>query len=179
MTARSVVLIGPMGAGKTSIGRKTAKQLGVGFFDTDVAVSRVHGPIPEIFASAGEERFRGLEREAVREGLATSGVVALGGGAVLHPDTRADLAAHPVVLLTVDARTVAGRLRHTTRPLLQGEDALARWEQVAAQREQLYRELADVTFDTSTGHIRDIVAAVAAWVDERWRRDGTGEEEAR
>jgi len=162
-----------MGAGKTSIGRKAAKALGVGFFDTDVAISSRHGPIPEIFATHGERRFREWEREAVREGLETSGVVALGGGAVLHPDTQSDLADHPVILLTVDPRTVAGRLRNTmTRPLLQGDDALAQWEHVAAERRELYERLADVTFDTSTGHIRDIVAAVAAWVHDRWAQEG-------
>jgi shikimate kinase len=175
MSGRSVVLIGPMGAGKTSIGRKAAKALGVGFFDTDIAIAHAHGPIPEIFAESGEARFRELEREAVREGLATSGVVALGGGAVLHPATRADLARHPVVLLTVDPRTVASRIRNTSRPLLQGDDALARWEHVAAERRELYDRLADVTFDTSSGHIRDIVAAVAAWIDDRWAEDaGSG-----
>jgi shikimate kinase len=178
MTGRSVVLIGPMGAGKTSIGRKTAKALGVGFFDTDIAIARAHGPIADIFANDGEERFRALERDAVREALETDGVVALGGGAVLHPDTRADLAAHPVVLLTVDPRTVAGRIRNSARPLLQGDDAMGRWSQVAAERADLYAQLADVTFDTSAGHIRDIVAAVADWVGNAWaqrdaRREGT------
>nr|WP_274638290.1 shikimate kinase [Microbacterium bovistercoris] len=171
MTARSAVLIGPMGAGKTSIGRKAAKQLGVRFFDTDIAVARVHGPIPEIFATGGEQRFRDLERVAVREGLAGGGIVALGGGAILHPDTRTELAQHPVVLLTVDLRTVSGRIRTTSRPLLQGEDALGRWAQVAAERAELYARLADVAIDTSTGHIRDIVANVAGWVRTRWSQD--------
>jgi shikimate kinase len=172
MTPRSVVLIGPMGAGKTSVGRKTAKALCVGFFDTDLAITRAHGPIPQIFAAHGERRFREWEREAVQEGLATSGVVALGGGAVLDPDTREDLGGHPVILLTVDPRTVAARIRNTTtRPLLHGDDALARWEHVAAERRELYDQLADVTFDTSTGHIREIVEAVAAWVRARWAED--------
>lgn len=171
MTDRSVVLIGPMGAGKTSVGRKTAKALGVEFFDTDMAISRVHGPVAAIFATHGEAQFRRWERDAVREGLAGSGVVALGGGAVLHPDTQADLAQHPVVLLTVDPRIVAARIRNTTRPLLQGGDAMTQWQNVAAERHDLYARLADVTFDTSTGHIRDIVAAVADWVRDRWEQD--------
>ena len=165
---RAVVLIGPMGAGKTSIGRKTAKALHVSFFDTDIAVTRAHGPIPEIFETSGEARFRELERAAVREALQTDGIVALGGGAILDPATRADLRRHPVVLLTVDPRTVAGRIQSTSRPLLQGDDALARWQAVAAQRGALYDDLADVTFDTSTGHIRDIVARVAEWVRAQW-----------
>ncbi|WP_308490863.1 shikimate kinase [Microbacterium terrisoli] len=168
MTGRAVVLIGPMGAGKTSIGRKTAKALHVSFFDTDIAVSRAHGPIPEIFASEGEAQFREWERAAVIEALRTDGVVALGGGAILDADTRADLRRHPVVLLTVDPRTVAGRLQSTTRPLLQGDDALQRWKAVAAERGQLYDDLADVSFDTATGHIRDIVARVAEWVRAQW-----------
>jgi len=171
MSGRAVALIGPMGAGKTSIGRKTAKALQVSFTDTDISVAREHGPIPEIFASQGEPRFRELERVAVREALSSEGIVALGGGAVLHPETRAQLAAHPVVLLTVDPRTVAGRLQGTSRPLLQGEDALENWRRVMAEREQIYAELADVTIDTSTGHIRDIVDRVATWVREQWARD--------
>ncbi|WP_417562557.1 shikimate kinase [Microbacterium sp.] len=165
---RAVVLIGPMGAGKTSIGRKAARELRVPFFDTDVAVTRAHGPIPEIFAQQGEARFRELERAAVREGLQTGGIVALGGGAILDADTRADLRRHPVVLLTVDARTVAGRLHATTRPLLQGDDALSRWRAVAAERGPVYDDLADVTFDTSTGHIKDIVTRVTDWVRAQW-----------
>jgi len=171
MSRRAVVLIGPMGSGKTSIGRKAAKALEAPFFDTDIAVARVHGPIREIFAAQGEQRFRQFEREAVQEALSTDGIVAVGGGAVLHPDTRADLARHPVVLLTVDPRTVAGRIRGTTRPLLQGGDALASWQRVAEEREQLYADLADITIDTSIGHIRDIADRVAAWVAEQWTDD--------
>jgi shikimate kinase len=160
-----------MGAGKTSIGRKTAKALQVPFTDTDISVARDHGPIPEIFAAQGERRFRELEREAVRAALATAGIVALGGGAVLHPQTRADLASHPVVLLTVDPRTVAGRIQGTSRPLLQGEDAMESWRRVMAEREGIYAELADMTIDTSTGHIRDIVERVVAWVHGQWAHD--------
>lgn len=176
MTRSAVVLIGPMGAGKTSIGRKTAKQLRVPFFDTDIAIAREHGPIPEIFAQQGEPRFRELERAAVRHALATTGIVAVGGGAVLHPETRTDLARHPVVLLTVDPQTVAGRIRGTSRPLLQGADELEAWQRVADERGRLYAELADITIDTSVGHIRDIVDRVAAWVEEQWAGRGAARE---
>jgi shikimate kinase len=162
----AVVLIGPMGAGKTSIGRKLARALGTTFFDTDIAVVRAHGPIAEIFATQGEARFRDLERAAVIEGLALGGIVALGGGAILDPRTRADLVAHRVVLLTVDPRTVAGRIHDATRPLLQGDDALGRWNSVLAQRRALYEQTADVSFDTSSGHIQHIVERIAGWVRE-------------
>lgn len=161
MTA--LVLIGPMGAGKTSIGRKVAKSLGVPFFDTDIAVVRAHGPIEDIFAAQGEAHFRGLERAAVEEGLAGGGVVSLGGGAVLDADTRADLARHRVVLLTVEPHVVAGRIRDTDRPLLQSEDAAARWLEIYTARRPIYEELADVTFDTSSGPLQHVVEAVADW----------------
>jgi len=158
-----VVLIGPMGAGKTSIGRRVAKALQRPFFDTDVAVVREHGPIEQLFTDRGEPHFRALERDAVRQGLATGGVVSLGGGAVLHPDTRADLAGHRVVLLTVEPRVVAGRVRGSARPLLQSNDALARWTEIYQQRRPIYDELADLTIDTSTGPLQHVVDAIAAW----------------
>ncbi len=161
MTA--LVLIGPMGAGKTSVGRRVAKTLGVPFFDTDIAVVREHGPVETIFAEQGEARFRELERAAVREGLSRGGVVSLGGGAVLHPDTRADLARHRVVLLTVEPRIVARRVHGSNRPLLRGDDALTRWNEIYRARRPIYDELADVTFDTSRGHLQDIARAVADW----------------
>ena len=166
MTPRSdaVVLIGPMGSGKTSIGRKAARALGLPFFDTDAAVVREHGPIEQLFVEQGEAHFRELEREAVVAGLRGGGIVSLGGGAVLHPQTRAELAAHRVVLLTVSPRVVAGRVRDSNRPLLQGDDAVERWTAIYEARRPVYEELADVTFDTSTGPIQDVVDALVEWV---------------
>ncbi len=167
MTSRSdaVVLIGPRGAGKTSIGKKVARALGLAFFDTDAAVVRDHGPIDRLFAERGEAYFRAVEREAVVEALASGGIVSLGGGAVLDPETRADLARHRVVLLTVAPRVVAGRIRESNRPLLQGGvDALERWTTIFEERRPVYEELADITLDTSTGPLQDIVDALVAWV---------------
>ncbi|HWI31718.1 MAG TPA: shikimate kinase [Microbacterium sp.] len=164
--SRAIVLIGPMGAGKSSVGRRVAKALRVGFFDTDVAIIKAHGPIPDLFRSHGEPHFRALERQAVIDGLATGGVVALGGGAVLDPATRADLARHRVVLLTVAPRVVAARLRDTSRPLLQGEDPMATWTRISEERAPLYAEVADVTFDTSTGPLSEVTRAIVAWAAE-------------
>lgn len=165
MTSRSdaVVLIGPMGAGKTSIGRRVAKALGRPFFDTDIAVVREHGPIEQLFTALGEAHFRALEREAVRTGLDSHGIVSLGGGAVLHPDTRHDLAAHRVVLLTVEPAVVAGRIRETTRPLLQDEDPLVRWAQIYEERRPIYEGLADLTIDTSSGPLQLVVDTIVEW----------------
>ncbi|WP_426325608.1 shikimate kinase [Microbacterium sp. E-13] len=167
MTSRSdaVVLIGPMGAGKTSIGKKAARALGLPFFDTDAAVVRDHGPIDRLFVEHGEAHFRAVEREAVIEGLASGGIVSLGGGAVLDPETRADLARHRVVLFTVSPRVVAGRIRDSNRPLLQGgTDAIERWTTIFEERRPVYEELADITLDTSTGPLQDVVDALVAWV---------------
>lgn len=163
MTAPALVLIGPMGAGKSSVGRRVAKALGERFYDSDTAVVREHGPIEQLFADHGEDHFRALERDAVLTGLTGGGVVALGGGAVLHPDTQADLSGHRVVLLTVAPRVVAARIRGTNRPLLQDGDAVERWHEVYQSRRALYERLADVTFDTSTGPLQDVVDAIVSW----------------
>lgn len=161
--AETIALIGPMGAGKSSIGRRVARQLGVPFTDTDGVLARTHGPIPELFAEHGEEGFRRLERDAVRDALAAGGVVSLGGGAVLDPGTRADLAGCRVVFLTVEPAVVIRRIRDGSRPLLAGDDALARWTEIFSTRRPLYESLADATFDTSRGPLQAIVDAVAAW----------------
>lgn len=160
MTAR-LVLIGPMGAGKTRVGKRVARLLDAPFADTDKLVVAAHGPIATIFAEHGESRFRALERAAVVEALAGDGVVSLGGGAVLDPATRADLADLPVVLLTVSARAVEGRLGEGKRPLLR--DGLADWQRIFAERRAIYEELADLTIDTSHRPYDAIAEEVAAW----------------
>jgi shikimate kinase len=159
----AVVFVGPMGAGKTSIGKKVARALRRTFTDTDQMIVAAHGPIPAIFETQGEERFREIEKQAVREALGRGGVVALGGGAVLAPETREALAAHRVVLLTVDARVVRGRLREGTRPLLAGADGDDAWKRIADSRRGFYDEVADITFDTSRGPIQDIVQKIVEW----------------
>ena len=160
----AIVLIGPMGAGKSSVGRRVARELGKTFTDTDKIVVREHGPIPELFERLGEARFRAIERAAVSEALADGGVVALGGGAVMDAGTRADLAHHRVVLLTVSPHVVAGRIRGGgNRPLLADGDPLVRWRRIFAERRDLYEEVADVVFDTSSGPLAAVVAEIVAW----------------
>jgi shikimate kinase len=173
MTA--LVLIGPMGAGKTSIGRRVAKALRVPFYDSDIAVVRDHGPIEQIFAEHGEAQFREWEKDAVLAGLAQGGVVALGGGAVLHAATQTALHDHRVALLTVEPRVVAGRVRDSARPLLrQGDgDAMERWTQIMDARRPVYDALADATFDTSHGPLQQVTDAIVAWA----RTDHTDRQE--
>ena len=159
----AVVLIGPMGAGKTSVGRRVARALGTPFTDTDKLVVRDHGPIPALFVAHGEPHFRALEREAVVEALGRGGVVALGGGAVLDPLTRERLRAHRVVLLTVAPHVVASRIHGDERPLLGGEDPVARWLRIFEERRPVYEQTADIAFDTSSGPLARVVDDIVAW----------------
>ena len=164
----TLVLVGPMGAGKTSVGRRVARRLGVGFIDTDRRIAGEHGPIPEIFAQHGEAGFRGIERDAVAAALAQGGVISLGGGAVTTEQTRALLLRHPVVFLTVDPAAVAHRISGSTRPLLAGEgDPMARWSEIYEQRRGWYEEVANVTFDTSRRPMQRIAEEIAAWRREQ------------
>jgi len=159
----ALVLIGPMGAGKTSVGRRVARALGRPFSDTDKIVVRDHGPIRDLFATAGESRFRELEREAVVEALTRGGVIALGGGAVLDAQTRARLEPHRVVLLTVAPHVVASRIHGDDRPLLGGEDPVARWSRIFEERRPVYEQTADIAFDTSSGPLSRVVDDIVAW----------------
>ncbi|MEJ1155475.1 MULTISPECIES: shikimate kinase [Microbacterium] len=165
MTKRSdsIVLIGPMGAGKTSIGKRVARALKLPFVDTDAVVVREHGAIAELFAERGEAHFRSLERQAVSDALGNGGVVALGGGAVLDETTQRDLSEHRVVFLTVAPRVVATRVSGSKRPLLQGDDSAQRWTEIFETRRPIYETLADATFDTSHGPLADIVTEIVAW----------------
>lgn len=178
----AIVFVGPMGAGKSSVGRRTARLLSVPFTDTDTEIVRVHGPIADIFAAHGEAHFRGLERDSVNRALATGGVVALGGGAVLAAETRELLRGARVVLLTVDEKTIARRIRGGKRPLLSAaDDPVAEWKRIRDERAPLYEEVADVTFDTSHGPIQQTVEAVVAWAraDPAAREETTETEEDR
>ncbi|MFD1720949.1 shikimate kinase [Amnibacterium endophyticum] len=157
--SRTIALIGPMGAGKSSIGRRVAKHLDRRFVDTDAAIAREHGPVPELFARHGEAAFRAIERGVVQRELAAGGVVALGGGAVLDPGTREDLSDCTVVLLTVDEQAVAERIAAGGRPLL--TDGLASWRRIAAERAPVYAALADVVVDTSRRPMTRIAAELA------------------
>ena len=159
----TVILVGPMGAGKTSVGRKVAKVLGVSFTDTDKLIAAEHGPIPKLFAEQGEAHFRELERAAVAQALAAGGVISLGGGAVTTVETRELLRQHPVVFLSVSPEVISGRIRGGNRPLLAGEDPVAKWNQIYEQRRGWYEEVATTTVDTSSRPMHRIAAEIAAW----------------
>lgn len=154
-----LVLVGPMGAGKSRVGAKLAASVGVPFVDTDARIEERHGPIDQIFARDGEAAFRALERDAVAAALTEAAVVSLGGGAVLHPQTRAELARLDVVWLKVSAEAVAMRLVGGNRPLL-AEGGLARWTAIQHEREPIYASLADLEIDTSRRSVARIVQQI-------------------
>jgi shikimate kinase len=156
-----VVLIGPMAAGKTRVGKRVARILGTGFQDTDKMIVADHGAIPAIFDEFGEAHFRALERDAVARALESDDVVALGGGAVLAPETQALLASHRVVLVTVTPEAVAARIGDGRRPLVRG--GLPDWERILAERLPIYEKLALLTVDTSHRPIDAVAQEVAEW----------------
>ncbi|WEF22610.1 shikimate kinase [Microbacterium maritypicum] len=163
----TLVLVGPMAAGKTSVGRRVARRLGVAFIDTDKRIVAAHGSIPAIFEEHGEAHFRDLERAAVAEALSEGGVISLGGGAVTEAATRELLTEHPVVFLTVSPDAVADRLRGSNRPLLAGEDPLERWKKIFEERRGWYAEVSSATFDTSRRPMQKIADEIVAWRREQ------------
>ncbi|NNC10597.1 shikimate kinase [Planctomonas sp. JC2975] len=160
----TIVLIGPPAAGKTRVGKRLARRLGVPFIDTDAVIVAKHGPISGIFAERGEQEFRAIERTVVSEALALGGVVSFGGGAVLDPRTQEDLRTTHVVLLTVTPEAAAARITDGKRPLVQGIES---WRELVGKRLPLYESLADYTADTSHRPMTTIVEEIAQWCEEQ------------
>ena len=137
-----------MAAGKTTVGRHLARELGLPFVDTDDLIVAREGPIAALFARAGEGGFRAAECAAVREALeGPLAVIALGGGAITYEPTRTLLAARALrVYLDVPVETLVYRLRRsrTVRPLVGAEPTIERVRELLDAREPLYRE-ADLT----------------------------------
>ena len=160
-----VVLVGPPGSGKTTVGTLLAERLGLAFADTDAAVvERIGLPIAEMFVQDGEAAFRALECEVVAEQLqAGHGVLALGGGSVLTERTRALLHGHRVVALDVDLADGMRRTgMSTARPLLAGVNPRATFRALLADRAPLYAEVATVQVQTARRSPNQVVAAVLA-----------------
>ena len=154
----TIVLIGPMGAGKSTVGLLLGAALGVAVRDTDADVERLEGrSISDIFVDSGEDHFRTLEKAAVAAALAEhDGVLSLGGGAVLDPDTRALLAEHQVVFLRVGLSEAVKRVGlGIGRPLLLG-NVRARIKAVLDERAPVYESLADLVVDTDQRAPEDI-----------------------
>lgn len=161
MTGPRVVLVGPMGAGKSTVGRILAERWDVGFRDTDDDVEATDGrPIPDIFVESGEEHFRGLERTAVARALDEhDGVLAVGGGAVMAESTRAVMSGHRVVYLRVGLADAASRVGlGTSRPLLLG-NVRGTMKALLDERSPVYESVSTAVVDTD-GRTPDEVASL-------------------
>jgi shikimate kinase len=147
-----IFLVGPMGAGKTTIGRQLAQGLGLEFADSDQEIQRRTGvDIPTIFEFEGEAGFRSRERQVIDDLTQLDGrVLATGGGAVLDPDNRRHLAARGIVvyLQCSPEQQYERTYKDRNRPLLQTEDPLARLRELMEVRDPLYREVADLVVST-------------------------------
>lgn len=148
----NIFLIGPMGAGKTTVGKRLAKLKGMRFMDSDHEIEQRTGvDIGFIFEKEGEEGFRRRERDMIAELTQETGLVlATGGGAVLDPDNRRDLSARGfVVYLCTPVNQQVERTRYSKhRPLLQVDNPRERLEQLMEERDPLYRETADMVINT-------------------------------
>lgn len=166
MTSPRAVLVGTMGAGKTTVGRLVADTLGVEFADTDELIEdRAGKSVQDIFVEDGEPAFRAMERSVVQTALSEhDGVLSLGGGAVLDPATQALLAAHQVVFLRVGLADAVKRVGlGVGRPLLLG-NVRARIKLLLDERTPVYQGLARITVETDGRSPEDIAADVVSAV---------------
>jgi shikimate kinase len=171
--APRAVLVGMPGSGKSTIGRRLAKALGVPLLDTDAKIVETTGrSIADIFVE-GEAQFRRIEADVVRAALAEhDGVVSLGGGAITTPEVRDALVGHTVIYLEISAaegvrRTSGG----TARPLLAGAEPGERFRELMTQRVPLYREVATLRINTNRRNpgavVRHIVQRMESTAAER------------
>ncbi|MEU3988883.1 shikimate kinase [Streptomyces platensis] len=162
MTSPVVVLIGPPGAGKSTVGALLAERLGVGYRDTDADIVATAGrPIAEIFIDQGEPHFRDLERAAVRDALdGHPGVLSLGGGAILDEGTRKLLTGLPVVFLDVQLADAVKRVGlDAPRPLL-AVNPRKQWRELMERRRPLYTEVARAVIETGERTPEQVAEAI-------------------
>ncbi|MER5729319.1 shikimate kinase [Streptomyces sp. NPDC002138] len=157
-----VVLVGPMGSGKSTVGQLLAERLGVPYRDTDADIVAAQGrPIADLFVDEGEPYFRDLERAAVADAVSGhTGVLALGGGAILDDGTRALLAGLPVVYLSMDIDEAVRRVGlGAARPLL-AVNPRRQWRELMDARRHLYTEVARVVVATDDRTPEEVAQAV-------------------
>jgi len=173
--SRPIVLVGLMGAGKTTVGRRLARRLGWPFRDADHAVEQAAGrTVAEIFEDFGETAFRDGERKVIARLIEEEPrmVLALGGGAFVDPDTRALVKARALsIWLKADLDTLMGRVsRRDTRPLLKADDPRAVMAELMRAREPLYAQ-ADLSIDSDAESHEVTVQSIVTALQARLRED--------
>lgn len=163
-STRNIYLVGPMGSGKTAVGKQLARLLGVPFVDSDAEIEhRTGADIPLIFEKEGEEGFREREREVIADLTTRDGIVlSTGGGAILKPENRALLHARGVVVyLETSIAQQAARVRDgANRPMLTGQNPTQRLTELMAHREPLYLEIAAFTVHTDGRRVKDVAEEI-------------------
>jgi shikimate kinase len=154
-----------MGVGKTTIGKKLAKQLGKSFLDSDKEIVKKHGAIAKIFEKSGEQHFRALESEFLVVALASDSVVATGGGVVTQERNRDALRGAFVIYLSTNGRHMASRLLAGKRPLLR--NGIADWKRIYQERKPLYEQVATVEIETSSKTLNSVVSEIVELVHSR------------
>lgn len=169
--SNNIFLVGPMGAGKSTIGRKLAKQLKQTFHDSDSVIEERTGvTISTIFDIEGEEGFRKRENQVIEELTALSNIVlATGGGAVLNPDNRKLLSDRgTVIYLKADLKQLIKRTgRDQKRPLLQNGDPAEQLEKILGEREPYYEEVADLIISSNRRTVKSIVQEICEQLTAR------------
>lgn len=172
--APNLILVGPMGAGKTCIGKRLAERCGLQFVDADQAiVERTGATINTIFEHVGEAGFREREKSALQQLLAQDGqLISTGGGSVLDAENCERMRRRGfVVYLRVSVEAQLKRLgRDRTRPLLQRPDRAQVLRELAAAREPLYTRVADLTLDTDGLSPNAACAELACMLAAHWQR---------
>lgn len=172
--APNLVLVGPMGSGKSSIGKRIAQRLALQFVDLDARLEEVAGArVATLFELEGEAAFRRREQQLLEEVLRSEDqVVATGGGAVLSASSRERVSERGfVVYLKIDIPQQLHRLaRDTQRPLLAGGDRRAKLESLAAVRNPLYESVADLSFESGGLPVGSAAARLCALVQAQWQR---------
>jgi shikimate kinase len=167
---KNIFLIGPMGVGKSTIGRQLAKMLRMEFDDTDHEIQRRTGvDIPTIFDFEGEDGFRQREKAVVEDMTSNTGLVlATGGGVVLDPDNRRCLSGRGVVVyLACSPEQQYNRTKQSrNRPLLQTGDPMSKLQELMDEREPIYRELADLVVSTEKRSAAVVVKEISARLEE-------------